>query len=1047
MSYDYSENILVQESTGRLLQEELGWEVAMAYNTEKLGEDGTFGRKNYREILLTRYLQAAIRKLNPWITDDLVDEAIRTLDTHLSTSSLLQINEEKYNLIRDGIPVTLRKPDGKSEEKRVAVIDFQRPENNHFLAIKELKVWGELYRRRTDVVGFVNGIPLLFIELKKNTVDVQNAYTDNYTDYLDTIPHLFHYNAMVMLSNGGEAKVGTLGSKYEFFHEWKRLHETDAGNVALATLLRGICKKDNFLDLVENFILYDHSEGRTVKILARNHQYLGVNEAVKAYETRQLNNGKLGVFWHTQGSGKSYSMLFLAQKIRRKCFGSPTIVILTDREELNTQISDTFENCGMLGKTKASRFIATSGTDLVNKLQGNQSFIFTLIQKFNQPVVHPITPKHDLLIMSDEAHRSQYGIFADNMCQLLPTASRIGFTGTPLLTSDNITERTFGGYVSVYDFQRAVEDGATVPLYYENRGDKIGLAGITALNERMIEAIEAADLDPNQQEKLEREFAKEIHVLTAEPRLRVIAQDFVRHYSDLWTSGKAMFVCLNKVTCVWMFNFVQEYWTQEIVSLKEQQKHASQQESLEMERKIRWMEETEMAVVISQEQNEILTFNKWGLDIIPHRTKMEKREMDKEFKKSESPFRIVFVCAMWLTGFDVKSLSCLYLDKPLKAHSLMQAIARANRVNEGKSNGLVIDYIGIVSALKKALADYTGTRGGGGDDPTVDKEKLLSRIAELVEKIRDFLKEHGFILENLVKSIPDSFDRLELIQQAANAMCGTLEIKKTFQTYANELFRLMKYVNRDDVDDETRANKNAIKAIYDELQKKRKHADTTGLMVEINKIVNEYIIVHQSRPDDTKPDKTIDISQIDFERLSREFAKAKKRNLAMKDLEELVEYYLEQMMVNNPGRVNYYERYQAIIDEYNQDQDKANIERTFEELMKLASDLNTEQQRYVREGFDNEEELALFDMLFSDTLSPKDIKIIKMVSKDLLVSVKEKITALDHWTDKSNTTAEISNLIRDTLWKNLPEVYTDTSIDTYRQHIFEYFYSRYKEVV
>lgn len=1047
MSYDYSENILVQESAGRLLQEELDWEVATAYNTEKLGENGTFGRKSYREILLTRYLRAAIRKLNPWITDDLVGEAIRTLDTHLSSSSLLQINEEKYNLIRDGIPVTLRKADGQSEEKRVAVIDFQNSENNHFLAIKELKVWGELYRRRTDVVGFVNGIPLLFIELKKNTVDVQNAYTDNYTDYLDTIPHLFHYNAIVMLSNGGEAKVGTLGSKYEFFHEWKRLHETDEGSVALATQLRGICKKNNFLDLVENFILYDHSEGRTVKILARNHQYLGVNEALKAYETRQLNNGKLGVFWHTQGSGKSYSMLFLAQKIRRKCFGSPTIVILTDREELNTQISDTFENCGMLGKTKASRFIATSGTDLVNKLQGNQSFIFTLIQKFNQPVVHPITPKHDLLIMSDEAHRSQYGIFADNMCQLLPTASRIGFTGTPLLTSDNITERTFGGYVSVYDFQRAVEDGATVPLYYENRGDKIGLAGTPALNERMIEAIEAADLDPNQQEKLEREFAKEIHVLTAEPRLRAIAQDFVRHYSDLWTSGKAMFVCLNKVTCVRMFNFVQEYWTQEIVSLKEQQKHASQQESLEMERKIRWMEETEMAVVISQEQNEILTFNKWGLDIIPHRTKMEKREMDKEFKKTESPFRIVFVCAMWLTGFDVKSLSCLYLDKPLKAHSLMQAIARANRVNEGKSNGLVIDYIGIVSALKKALANYTGTRGGGGDDPTVDKEKLLSRIAELVEKICDFLKEHGFILENLVKSIPDSFDRLELIQQAANAMCGTLEIKKTFQTYANELFRLMKYVNRDDVDDETRANKNAIKAIYDELQKKRKHADTTGLMVEINKIVNEYIIVHQSRPDDTKPDKTIDISQIDFERLSREFAKAKKRNLAMKDLEELVEYYLEQMMVNNPGRVNYYERYQAIIDEYNQDQDKANIERTFEELMKLASDLNTEQQRYVREGFDNEEELALFDMLFSDNLSVKDIKIIKTVSKDLLVSVKEKITALDHWTDKPNTTAEISNLIRDTLWKNLPEVYTDTSIDTYRQHIFEYFYSRYKEVV
>ena len=327
-----------------------------------------------------------------------------------------------------------------------------------------MKIYGELYRRRTDIVGFVNGIPLLFIELKNNTVDVQNAYTDNYTDYLDTIPHLFYYNAFLILSNGLEARVGTLGSKYEFFHEWKRLSEEEKGSVALEVMLRGICKKENFIDLLENFILFDHSDGHTVKILARNHQYLGVNEAVKAYESRKLNDGKLGVFWHTQGSGKSYSMVFLAQKIRRKYAGSPTIVILTDREELNKQISDTFENCGLLGKVKASQFIASSGDDLVQKLKGNPSFIFTLIQKFNQPNLEPIYPDHDIIIMSDEAHRSQYGIFANNMVNLLPTASRIGFTGTPLLSNDNITERTFGGYVSVYDFKRAVEDGATVPL-------------------------------------------------------------------------------------------------------------------------------------------------------------------------------------------------------------------------------------------------------------------------------------------------------------------------------------------------------------------------------------------------------------------------------------------------------------------------------------------------------------------------------------------------------------------------------------------------------
>ena len=365
MSYDYSENILVQESAGNLLREELGWDVRFAYNTEILGKNGTFGRESYKEILLTRYFREALKKLNPWINDSQISEAQKILEQRLSTSSLLQVNEEKYFLIRDGIPVTVKKPNGQTETKKASMIDFQNPENNYFLAIKELKIYGDLYRRRTDIVGFVNGIPLLFVELKKNTVDVQNAYDDNYTDYQDTIPHLFYYNAFLMLSNGTEAKVGTLGSKYDFFHEWKRLAEEDQGSVALETMLRGICKKENFLDLFENFILYDHSGGHTAKILARNHQYLGVNEAMKAYAARNLKDGKLGVFWHTQGSGKSYSMVFFAQKVRRKFEGSPTFVILTDREELNSQISDTFENCGLLGKSKALQFIATSGDDLV----------------------------------------------------------------------------------------------------------------------------------------------------------------------------------------------------------------------------------------------------------------------------------------------------------------------------------------------------------------------------------------------------------------------------------------------------------------------------------------------------------------------------------------------------------------------------------------------------------------------------------------------------------------------------------------------------------
>lgn len=1045
MSYDYSENILVQESAGNLLRDELGWDVRFAYNTEILGKNGTFGRESYKEILLTRYFCEALKKLNPWINDSQISEAQKILEQRLSTSSLLQVNEEKYFLIRDGIPVTVKKPNGQTESKKASVIDFQNPGNNYFLAIKELKIYGDLYRRRTDIVGFVNGIPLLFVELKKNTVDVQNAYDDNYTDYQDTIPHLFYYNAFLMLSNGTEAKVGTLGSKYEFFHEWKRLAEEDQGSVALETMLRGICKKENFLDLFENFILYDHSGGHTAKILARNHQYLGVNEAMKAYAARKLNDGKLGVFWHTQGSGKSYSMVFFAQKVRRKFEGSPTFVILTDREELNSQISDTFENCGLLGKSKASQFMATSGDDLVQKLKGNPSFIFTLIQKFNKPNAEAIYPDHDIIIMSDEAHRSQYGIFADNMMKLLPTAARIGFTGTPLLSNDNITARTFGGYVSVYDFKRAVEDGATVPLYYENRGEKIVDLHNPEITEQILDAIENADLDVDQQDKLEAEFAKEIHLLTAEPRLKSIARDFVNHYSDLWTSGKAMFVCLNKVTCVRMYNYVQEYWKEEIKKLKAKIKTATQQEAQELERKLKWMQETEMAVVISQEQNEIQTFKKWDLDIKYHRAKMEKRELDKEFKDTKNPLRVVFVCAMWLTGFDVKCLSCLYLDKPLKAHTLMQTIARANRVSEGKSNGLIVDYIGIVKALRKALADYTANVGGkGGIDPTVDKDELIARIIETISKAKAFLLENDFDLKMLIDAY--DFMKLSYLQEAANAVCGTIEDKKTFTTYASELKRLMKYTDRDDVTGHTRKEYEAIAAIYAELQKKRKHVNTTDLMVQINAIIGSYVEIKHMPSMVHEEQRRFDISAIDFDLLRREFAKVKKKNLVMKDLEELIQMKLDRMLFTNPERINYYERYQQIIDDYNSEQDRATIEKTFMDLMDLANSMNQEKQRYAREGFNSDEELSLYDMLFREDLSKNDIKKLKEVAATLLQKIKIKISELDHWTDKQETKAAVDNLIRDTLWAELPECYDEVSISVYRQHIYEYVYTRYKEV-
>ena len=1045
MSHDYSEEKLVQDSACDMLQNKLGWKVAYAYNLEQLGVDGTFGRNSYKEVLLTRYIREAFKRLNPWINEQQIVEAITKLTRRITTASLIQINEEKYNYLRDGIPVTVKRPDGRTEAKKAVIIDFNNAHNNEFLAVKELIVHGDLYNRRADIVGFVNGIPLLFAELKRPDIDVRNAYEDNYKDYLDTISQLFYYNAFVMLSNGLEAKVGTVGSKYEFFHEWKRLAEDEKGSVAFETMLLGICKKENFLDLLENFILYDHSDGRTAKIFARNHQYLGVNVAVNAYAHRKLTDGKLGVFWHTQGSGKSYSMAFLAQKIRRKMSGSPTFVVLTDREELNTQISDTFENCGILGKdSKAKQCIATSGEDLIAKLKGNPSFIFTLIHKFNKSDVEPIYPDHDIIIMSDEAHRSQYGLYADNMMKLLPTAARIGFTGTPLLSHDNITARTFGGYISVYDFKRAVEDGATVPLYYENRGAKLDDLQNPEITDEILDAIEAADLDSAQQEKLEKEFEKSIHILTSEPRLRSIAKDFVQHYSDVWTSGKAMFVCLNKVTCVRMYNFVQEYWKEESNRLRKQIKTSTQQEAQELERKLKWMEETDMAVVISQDQNEIQTFKAWGLDIKTHRRKMVKRELDKEFKDADNPLRIVFVCAMWLTGFDVKCLSCLYLDKPLKAHTLMQTIARANRVNEGKSNGLIIDYIGIVKALKKALAEYTANVGNhDGVDPTIDKEQLIARILELIGTVTFFFKQKDIYLSDFVEV--DGFNRLAKLHEAANAVCDSAESKQTFTAYASELHKLMKYIDRDDISEDTRKTYETIAAIHRELNKKRRDIDTTDLMVTINSIISDHIEVQDSLQHVGEGIR-FDISAINFDVLRAEFARVRNKNLLFNDLGDLIQQRLDRMLAANPNRRDYYERYREIIEDYNSEKDRTNIEKTFEALMQLVKDLTDEESRYIREGFTSDDELAIFDLLKRDNPNKADIKKLKGTATEMFSKITEAISKMDHWADKDETTAEIQNLIRDILWRELPESYDDRLIEICRGDVFEYVYTRYGHV-
>lgn len=1034
----YSEEAAVQIPAGELLRDKLKWDLFYCYDEEVLGPDGTLGRDSYADVLLERDLMNALIELNEHLSEDECQQALSTLKEVFVGDTLLATNEAKYKMLRDGIPVSKKMPDGSTRTDSARVFDFEYPQNNHFVAAEELWVKGPMHRRRCDLVGFVNGVPLLFVEFKRHDKDVYTAYRDNYADYQDTIPQIFYYNAFVMLSNGLESKVGTLGSPYEFFHEWKRLRETDTGNIELETMLLGICKKESLLDLFENFILFDHYDSPAAKILARNHQYLGVNDAIEAYKDRELREGKLGVFWHTQGSGKSYSMVFLAEKIRRKFPGSPTFLVLTDRAELDKQISEAFESCGCLAGVPAEQFRATSGENLVKKLEGNPSYVFSLIQKFNQDEVEAIYPDHDIIILSDEAHRSNNGIYAENMMRLLPTASRIGFTGTPILDYDNLTKRTFGGYVSVYDFNRAVEDGATVPLYYENRSDKLDIQN-PELNDELFDAVEATDLDDKQTEKVERELSHGIHVIMSEPRLRKIAKDFVRHYTGIWESGKAMFICVNKVTTVMMFEYVQEYWKEAIKEEEHKLKEMGQQEALEQRRKIDWMKSTEMAVVISQEQNEIANFEKWGLDIKPHRKKMEERRLDDEFKDAENPLRVVFVCAMWLTGFDVKPLSAMYFDKPMKAHGLMQAIARANRVNTGKSNGLIVDYIGVVKALRKALADYTNNpHGKEGEDPVIDKEELIARISALTREIEFFLEDQGYDLEALF--VAEGFDKINQIKNAANAVSVTDESKKRFGIMARELFKMHKFVTSKELEPRLVSSFDAIRAIYSQLNKRVEHADTTDLMVELQRIVDEHIDV-KSTDEEQKNDTKFDISGIDFSRLSQEFAKSKRPHLLLDDLRDVIEERLEIALKDNPLRIDFFERYEQIIQEYNSEQDKATIEKTFNDLMRLSKELDEKQREWIKEGFENQQQMTVFEMLFKEELTKNEIKQVKKIAAELVSTINERLDEMVMWTDKPETRETIRLIIRDKVW-TLPErPYPEEDLPKKIDEIFNYYYS------
>lgn len=1066
MSYEYSEDGLVEAASEEVLLD-LQWQVKTAWHKETLStkddrSDGLLGRTNKSEVILIRYLKQALVKLNPGLPEIAYQDAIDQITQVEADKSLAAVNKAKHELLTKGVQVSYQDDNGKLQKKSLKVFNFNQPTDNHFLAVRQLEVVGSLYNRRPDIVGFVNGIPLVFFELKAHRTDLRHAYDDNLTDYKGAIPKVLHSNAFIILSNGTDSRVGTVTSPYKFFLEWKRIEEDDKGEVSLDTILRGTCEKGRLLDLFENFLVFDGEGDEVVKIMAKNHQFIGVNKVVEQAKNIEDLKGKLGVFWHTQGSGKSYSMVFICQKILRKFGKSFTFLIVVDRTELENQLYDTFSGCHAIPTDLPKDGIrAKSRKHLRELLSENHRYVFTLIHKFaidkKIETEYPlITERDNIIVISDEAHRTQGGTYAQNMrFKAIPNASFLGCTGTPLIADEvEQTKKIFGGYVSIYDFKRAIDDGATLPLRYLNRGEKLDIEN-PDLDEKMAEIINNEDLDTDQIAKLRREFVRDYPIMTSDDRLDKIAKDLVWHFNDRGYQGKAMFVALDKPTAVRIYDLVMEYWPEYVAELTQRVTAATdQQEERTLNRHLQRVLQTEVCVVVSSEQNEIKKFKGLKLDIEPHRRKMVERDLETEFKDEDNPFRLAIVCAMWITGFDAPCVSTLYLDKPIQGHTLMQTIARANRVyDDEKENGLIVDYGNVYTQLEKAYSVYgeggkptpPGGKGGAGGETTttnpVEKlEEMAEELAIAILAVSNFLFEAGFKLGDLVNS-PSAMARLSALGKAANAVCLNETTRTQFEVAARDVFRKYKALYPEEVVKPFFAEFNAIEAIYNQLNQKIKSADISVVM---RKLQQEVSMSVSTRVNAVSDDDYVDLSSLDFDKLKQAFAKSEQKNAVVFDLQEAIEKQLEKMVRENPIRLEFYEKYKTIIAEYNAGKDIQAVQKAFDDLNEfMQNDLCPEQERAMREGL-NEETLAIYDLLKKPSLTPEEEKQVKKVALETLVQLKAEKLKVERWRESTQVSSQVRTMIADRL-QYLPEnSYANDELPSMELLVYQHVFSNYQ---
>ncbi len=1038
-----SEDAAVEQPTINLFAE-LGWDTLNCFK-ENFGPLSLLGRATMADVVLPNSLRPALERLNPGISPHAVEAAFTEVTNDRSAMSAARANQAVYRMLKDGVKVTFKKVDEEEESVEIVkLIDWNDETNNDFLLASQLWISGDYGKKRADLVGFVNGIPLVFIELKASHKKLELAFEKNLSDYKDTIPQVFWFNAFVILSNGSKARIGSPTAGIEHFAEWKKIdNEKESGIISLDTMIRGTCEKRKLLDFVENFTLFDERSGDLTKLVAKNHQFLGVNNAIAAVKQVTRNKGKLGVFWHTQGSGKSYSMVFFCQKVLRKIPGNWTFVIITDREDLDGQIYRNFANTGAVLEDEG-RVRADSGESLKRMLnQEDHRYVFTLIQKFHTEhgEKYPVlSERSDIIVVTDEAHRSQYDIFASNMRSALPNAAFIGFTGTPLMAGEERTKEVFGDYISVYNFKESVDDANTVPLYYENRIPELQLTNDN-LTDDIADIYDRADLDEDQERKLEKEIAREYHLLTREDRLDRIGEDIVAHFMGRGVLSKAMVISIDKATAVRTFDKVQKHWKAALVKLRKEVAAADPMDQPELEGRLKWFEETDMAVVVSTAQNEIEEFKAKGLDIATHRKRMVKEDLETKFKKPENPLRVVFVCAMWITGFDVPSCSTIYLDKPMKNHTLMQTIARANRVWGEKKNGLIVDYVGVFRNLQKALAIYGTAQAGDPAEttPVHQKEELVDQLRKTIVETTVFCDERGVDPAKIRDA--RGYERVKLVEDAVAAFVANDDTRRNYLSRASYVNSLFKSLLPDPSATEFGPVCKVFRVIADKIRSEVPPVDITEVMADIEALLDQSIGAEgYVMPPVADEKRYIDLSQIDFEALREKFGGSHK-TVEVQKLRAKLTFKLARMVKLNRTRIDFLEEFQKMIDEYNSG--AMNVQVFFDKLLVFAKRLDAEEKRGLAEQL-TEEELVIFDLLTKPeiALAPKEAAEVKKVAKALLEKLKKEKLVLD-WRKQQTTRAGVLVTIQEVL-DELPRAYTPQLYQTKCDVVYQHFYEGYR---